>query len=295
MPSKKQTAATAPTPKVALIAVPAPVPASPVIEPAPKRKKPSTFVLTNLNPEDVETRYGAAPVNNAPRPFPSTSSPIPKTGLRQVTALVPNRENHFFSFVDESKRMCVSMLDSMTKRAVICQTCFWCRHEFATFPLGCPLRYVPSTMQRRCQSEITKEVYNIEQPIPEKLAGDLSVVGASAGSTIIPKAYYETDGAFCSFNCCLAFINDVAPRDSKYRDSKSLLLRMHAEVFPGAGVPKIHPAPSWRLLAAYGGFMTLAEFRTACDKYLYVDKHFTVGQVPKMATVGKIFEQIMIY
>ena len=37
------------------------------------------------------------------------------------------------------------------------------------------------------------------------------------------KDYYITDGIFCSFNCCLAFINNT--NDKLYHDSLNLLLQ----------------------------------------------------------------------
>ena len=42
--------------------------------------------------------------------------------------------------------------------------------------------------------------------------------------------YYETDGCFCSFNCCLAFINDNV-HNAMYSSSKHLLMKMYYDIF----------------------------------------------------------------
>ena len=44
------------------------------------------------------------------------------------------------------------------------------------------------------------------------------------------KDYFETDGTFCSFNCCLAFINDNI-KNPMYYHSRHLMNKMYETIF----------------------------------------------------------------
>lgn len=73
----------------------------------------------------------------------------------------------------------------------------------------------------------------------------------------VTSGYYETDGVFCSPECCLAFINDEKSKagGSKYIDSERLLHSMLGLT------QRILPANHYRLLEKYGGKLTIEQFR----------------------------------
>jgi hypothetical protein len=73
----------------------------------------------------------------------------------------------------------------------------------------------------------------------------------------LTKSYYEVDGLFCSVECCLAFINNEKTKvgGSIYSESEKLLYSMLKLT------TKIMPANSFRLLRAYGGNLTIEQFR----------------------------------
>lgn len=243
-------------------------------------KRKEIFLLKDVEPYKVELKYGL-----------QTKVDNPQTIIPMETTLL-NPKTEFFSFLDESRKFCLTMRDSITHGEITSKMCFWCRHSFETIPIGCPMKYVSSTIMKTCQSETVtddvKETYVIEQEIPIQYLADISDI---AVGTIHPKDYYETEGSFCSFNCCMAYINDHV-RDSRYSNSKSLLGKMYLTSFNR--VEKIHPAPDWKLLQAYGGPLTLAEFKTA-GNYLYIDKSHPVANIPKVSPMGRIYEQIYVF
>ena len=63
--------------------------------------------------------------------------------------------------------------------------------------------------------------------------------------TLTAKNYYETDGIFCSFNCCMSYIEDNT-HNALYDQSKHLLHQLFFRYFKK--VVPIKPAPDWRLL-----------------------------------------------
>ena len=68
-------------------------------------------------------------------------------------------------------------------------------------------------------------------------------------------------------------------------------MKMYIDLFNVSEVINFSPAPSWRLLTVYGGFMTIQEFRDSFTNYVYVDK----GQIVRnMRPVGHKFEEHMI-
>jgi len=144
-------------------------------------------------------------------------------------------------------------------------------------------------MVKVCKSEITKEIYTIEQKIPKNVK-----TTEKENERIIPNDYYETDGAFCSFNCCMAFIKDNI-HNPLYKNSKNLLIKMYIHVFNPTSKFKINTAPSWRLLKSYGGFMGIDEFRNSFNTYIYIDKNHMLSSIPKLNPNGKMFEELYIF
>lgn len=219
------------------------------------------------------------------------------------------------SFLDESKKshVCqVSMIDFASGMNVnlLRYNCYWCRHPFDTRPIGCPIRYVSSQITVTYISQISKDTYTIREQLTKKeredvisatskggeLAssdGDRTSASSSSGNggdqvVVSEKEYYETDGVFCSFNCCKAFINDNK-HNRMYDNSESLLTKMYNE-FMGTKACVIIPAPSWRLLEQYGGNRNIIKFRNGFNKIEY-EEHGNTKRVPKFVPLGILFEE----
>jgi hypothetical protein len=92
----------------------------------------------------------------------------------------------------------------------------------------------------------------------------------------------------------MAFIHDNSTNPI-YDQSKMLLMKIYTSIFNPTVPTKINPAPSWRLLEKYGGFMSIDDFRRASKDFIYVDREYRVVNIPKMFPSGNIFEEIYIF
>jgi hypothetical protein len=263
------------------------------------KKQKYTFTLKNVNLDDVDNSYGIKVANtpNLP-PAPNNTTSISELN----TTPTP-----FFSFISHSKRHCVTMIDSVGGTTLQKTNCFWCREPFDTIPIGCPIKYVPSEVVKVCVSDITKETYTITQQVTPS---DLREIPSDL--TAVQKDYYVTDGCFCSFDCCLAFVRDNLHKPL-YRNSEYLIHRMMMDVFKESDSGEVKdsakdsakdsgevkdlstyvlkPAPSWRLLKTYGGFMDIHEFRNSFERNLYIDQKHVMSSIPKSIPIGHVYEE----
>lgn len=192
------------------------------------------------------------------------------------------------SFMEESRKYTITMMDSVLKNTI--QTglnCFWCRHPFANAPIGCPIKYVPNAVLQTHVSEITKEKYYIQQQITST---EYQNASSTKDTHYLHNDYYETDGCFCSFNCCLAFIQDNIHK-AMYTQSQSLLMKMMVDLNGVDAIDKVTPAPSWRLLTVYGGTMDIQTFRDSFVIYRYDDMEHTLSEIPRVSPVGHLFQE----
>jgi len=234
-----------------------------------KQKKKHTFVLRDINPVLIDKKYGIPYLNSDDIPDKST----------KITELLPFSSNLATSkILDE--QIIVSMHDAISKQELTGSTCFWCRLSFTEQPIGCPIRYVPNRTTKVCTSESTKDKYTLTQTIP-----DYETNGEGS--------YYQTDGCFCSFNCCLAFIEDQR-HNPYYQYSKELMYQMYLKTI-GRSRATIYPAPSWRLLKEYGGPLNHDEFRQSFQTYAYVDKNVQLVTIPHIQPVGHLYERKYIF
>lgn len=138
--------------------------------------------------------------------------------------------------------------------------CHWDHHTFEGIGIFCPLNYKPKQVAKNGITESktkgeSNTVYTIKENIPKNK--DVSSLLTTNEIMEVSDAYYEVDGIFCSPECCLAFINNEKTKvgGSKYVDSERLLYFM-------MGLTKtITPANSFRLLKAYGGNLSIEQFR----------------------------------
>ncbi|MEY4278005.1 MAG: Invertebrate iridescent virus 6 [Bacteroidota bacterium] len=246
-----------------------------------KVKTSSVFTLKNINTDEIHSKYnikhsstGSVDLQDAPR-----------SNVTLVSEL--HQDNSTINLVRNQLNVTISMIDSITKKELQRTNCFWCRHNFTTLPIGCPIQYVHDKAIKQCQSEITKEQYTIVQ----KIASSVEEIKDSEVKHI-RSGHYVVDGCFCSFNCCLAFINDNL-HNSMYSRSKYLLVRLYCEMFSTDNAT-FQPAPSYRLLDVYGGHLTIKEFRSSFTTHVYTFIG-CVTSIPKMYPVGfKYEEQIII-
>lgn len=209
------------------------------------------------------------------------------------------KKNNYREDEDEIKNI-ITMQDFYSGNIIPDKTdinCFWCRHGFDNRPISCPINYKNNQLEKKYYSEITKDKYIIKENIDnEKYAYfsnkiDLdksdndkneSINVKNKGIKLVEKNYYISDGIFCSFNCCLAFINENK-NNNFYNNSKSLLLNIYSNL--GGCVEKLIPAPSWRILKKYGGSMEIEEFRNTFNTSTFVEIN-TISEFLKFKTLG---------
>lgn len=191
------------------------------------------------------------------------------------------------SFLDESKRthICqVSMIDFTSRKDVLLlrYNCFWCRHPFETAPIGCPIHYVSNQAVKNYFSYISKDNYTIKENVTKQMCDR-----EDEQITIKEKDYYETDGVFCSFNCCQAFINDNK-HNRMYDASAQLIVKMYNELH-GTKSVIIVPARHWRMLESYGGHLNIIKFRDGFNKIEY--ENHGKYRPPKFMPMGTLYEE----
>jgi hypothetical protein len=182
------------------------------------------------------------------------------------------------------------MIDYKSKKVVTGSSynCFWDREPIPANiqPIGCPIRYVSDQAVKSYYSEISKDTYTIKENITTERAGKLEKQKDKRVTTI-KRDYYLTDGAFCSFNCCMAFIQDEAR--PLYRDSATLLLKLYNSMNEEK-INEIEPAHHWRKLRVYGGDMTIEQFRENLNKVRYIN-HGLYVDFPRVQSLGMLFEE----
>jgi len=248
--------------------------------------------LQGVNMKSIKSliKDGSAAIENAVSIDETESSVV---SVHKTTDLLslndPPSDREIVSFFDESKRPVLCNVSksnlSEDRKDVLLSNCFWCKHPFDTQPIGCPVRYISRQAVRRYQSGISKDIYTIKENITDKRAESLvenETLKIQAGD------YYETDGCFCSFNCCQSWINDNK-HDRLYDQSSMLLKKLYMSIY-SIKFPNIVPAPHWRLLRAYGGHLNIIEFRESFNKVEY-EPHGTITPRPKFLPIARLFEE----
>ena len=184
--------------------------------------------------------------------------------LENVSKKVSN-----LNFMDETKKIknCnVSFIDLKTQKETkyLTYNCFWCRNKFNNIGIGCPLKYKSAYITKQYKSCISKNVYTINENLTENKIKNLNFEKDNNYS----KHIYETDGIFCSFNCCLAYIKDNK-HQYKYNKSEYLLYKMYNEFNINKKL-EITPAPHWKLLKEYGGTLSIEKYRENFNNIEYL-------------------------
>jgi hypothetical protein len=230
------------------------------------------FTLKNVNPYDE---------------IFNTTKHVKPTPISDLFEPISNNKIETITFIDESKhtRKCV-IIGNNTKNI----NCFWCRN---TIPknwkiIKCPISYVANSIRKMYFSEISKNNFSIKEFIDsEKFKKITKETDKDERIINIGDSYYEMFGSFCSFNCCMAFIDDNL-HNTMYKYSKFLLNNIYSDLV-GESHP-IKPAPHWSLLSDYGGILSITEFRDSFNKIEWVN-HGTHSIYQNFSEVTTIYEK----
>jgi len=248
-----------------------------------KAKKINTkyvFKITGLNLTEIDTKYGFDHIIND-----NSSLTVPNT--TNISDISDNSYSNIISFLDESKRVhtCnISMIDFKTGKEPVDMgyECYWCRYKFSPPGIGCPIKYIHSQAVKKYYSEISKDVYTIKGNITSSKSATI----ADDKITVAKGEYYETDGIFCSFNCCKSWIDDNK-HSRLYDQSNYLLLKLYNDVM-GTRSEVITPAPHWRLREESGGPYTEELFK---DKFKKMEYDYHGTYMPEYKPIGMLYEE----
>lgn len=219
--------------------------------------------------------------------------PVQRTQISDLTTSFPEGKGNDFKnyvFLDEARNhhTFVVTMKNLTEECLPTRTdlcCFWCRHTFPYVPIGCPVQYISQRLEKKIPSDYKDDVIvreNISKSMFKSLNTDFH------NSFINKDCYYRVDGIFCSFPCCLAFARDNK-HDILYCYSENLLKAIHRQCFPDSeNLPS--PAPSWRLLAEYGGELDITQFRNAFSNTDYINTYQHINRLPMQKMTGFVFE-----
>jgi len=251
-----------------------------------KKGKKYIFTLYGVNIEKINYTYGikSQEIQNIPEYTQTTNT----TNLTELNT--ERGAPEIISFLDESKHLhsCnVSMIDFQSKMDVILLRyhCYWCRHPFDNRPIGCPINYISSKAEKRYHSHISRDTYTIKESITVSRRMFLE---KEDNISVEIGEYYETDGVFCSFNCCQSWIDDNK-HNRMYDHSTILLMKMYNNIM-GTRMTKISPAPHWRVLETYGGHLNIIRFRDGFNKVDY-EYHGNTKPLPNFLPLGTLFEE----
>lgn len=264
----------------------------------PPKKKNYTFVLKDINTEKIENTYSIN--TNLLKEVP----PLP-VEITKISDLVVDKNTTDISFFDESKRIhkcSISMIDFYSLEELKqhqLYDCFWCK---SSIPLnikciGCPIKYQPNQLIKQYHSEISKDKYIIKENIissSDNIIDDIIDDNKQIKYNTVMKDYYITDGIFCSFNCCKAYIIDNR-YNCLYDRSDTLLLKMYNDLY-NTSLTIIEPAPHWRKLKKYGGDLTIDEFRNTFNKVIYKDHGIIQNfsrKTKEFKSIGFLYEETL--
>lgn len=250
------------------------------------------FILQDIDSEFIFKKYGI--VLNINLNSKQIQNPENITKITDLPS--DNTQPLIISFLSESKSIVkcnVVMIDISNKNidSIKGIDCYWCRYPFDTQPIGCPIKYISNQLVKTYYSEISKDKYTIKENITNKKTKNINLKkspenGEDKRLNVVNNDYYETDGIFCSFNCCKAFINDNKHK-AIYDDSNRLLIQMYNQIF-GTKINHIKEADNWRLLEKAGGFIKINKFKENFNHVNY-EYHGYISDICK--PIGHLWEE----
>lgn len=246
--------------------------------------KKYTITLYDINIDELNAKYNLSRDIIKPIDINSIHTRKNVTKISELKDDCPN-----VTFLGQSKQLqkCnISMIDLNTDREtmILKYHCFWCKNPFNSLAIGCPIQHKPQRVVKSYTSNINQHTYDIKEPFdgvsafidPEQMSLD-------------KKSYYQTDGVFCSFNCCHSFIQDNRTNEL-YSNSNMLLVKMYNQIF-NTNITKISPAPHWKTLKHYGGWLDIVEFREGFNKIEYHDHGIYRDAGIQMNSCGWLYEK----
>jgi len=247
------------------------------------------ITLKNINIDEIDRIYGI-------QSSVKIVNPNTITMIEELEEYKQKKE--IITFLEDSKyeRKCMlSMVDLESGKNLVggIYNCFWDHHPIPKNikPIGCPIKYVSHQIEKKYYSELSKDNFIIKENITNDKFETMKN-SKDKRFSLTEKGYYITIGAFCSFNCCMAYYLNNR-NDSRFRETKTLLLRMYNETMtemPGENskeVNLIQPAHRFEVLIPYGGDISIEEFRNSLNKIEYVDH----GSFIKMYSIGNLYEK----
>lgn len=203
------------------------------------KKKAYLFHLSGVKPDEIDKQYGF----KSPHTAMLAEKYIPHQSTR-ISDLQHFTQN--ITVVDELKNAHNARV-SMSQQANLSQAhCYWDRHPLpvATTPVFCPVDRKQTPRIKTYVSHINGKPYKIQDSMQ-----------------LSEHHEYFVDGVFCSVECCLAFIYDQQ-HNPLYQQSELYLREIYT-------LKDQKCAPHWRLLSAYGGNLSIEEFRNSFANTTY--------------------------
>lgn len=99
---------------------------------------------------------------------------------------------------------------------------------------------------------------------------------------------YVTEGIFCTLNCAKAYMSEkICTCESFYKDSPLLI---HNYAVDLGHIGYIKKSPSWKLLKAYGGYMTIEEFRNETSLHIKETLNYRLEQSNTSLLINTIYQ-----
>jgi hypothetical protein len=258
------------------------------------KDKKKFFVLKGINYELINQKYGFI---------------LPKNNLKNITYIddvIIKEPDVSVSFYEDNKKeySCLVTMVNFENNKLPDKTnikCFWCRHNFDSIPLGCPIKYSNNVIEKSYISHITKGEYFMRENITKNKLKNIgfdtetcrmknSAVIDGINISLIRESFYLTDGIFCSFNCILSYIKDNN-HNVLYKESYYLLKSLYLSLI-GKKMEKIIPAPSWKLLNEYGGPLSIENYRNSFNKVEYNFIFNISNKTVEMYSLSNVFRKI---
>ena len=158
--------------------------------------------------------------------------------------------------------------------------------------------YDNSRKNKKC---VLTLINNLNKPLPKhthilchwcKHDCPYSPIGCPIKYTKQPKPHYIVDGIFCSFNCCMSYIQENS-HNSIYDNSINLLHKMYKEL--NNHEIMINLAPHWKLLDIFGGHLSITEFRNNFKTYSYKNTDNYITSLPHQLPISWLYEEHIIF
>lgn len=254
------------------------------------------FILKNIDHSYICKKFSINVLSNI-----DLIEEIQPEKTTKISELSENNIPQIVSFLSESKSIIkcnVIMYDISSKNLEDIKNidCYWCRYSFDTHPIGCPIRYYSNNLVKTYYSEISKDKYTIKENITlkksklfisdSKILQNDKNLDDNNNIKLLKNDYYETDGIFCSFNCCKAFISDNKHKPM-YDSSNRLLIQMYNQIFE-TKINIIKEADDWRLLKKAGGMISIEKYRDNFNHVNY-EYHGYISDICK--PIGHLWEE----